>query len=206
MLTRLKAHVQSIIAREAGFLHDKGVTPNQISAIGIGLALLASFFYFIWKLHPAFLILAPTLFLLSGFFDAVDGTVARLYGKETIFGGFLDSMLDRYSDACILVSIIASGLCDVMWGSMAIVGSLIVSYTRARAEASGVRIETVGIMERAERVLLLSVASFVSFFWVEVLNWSVIALALLTNLTVLQRVIHFHNASKQTSRLATSST
>ncbi|NIP66800.1 hypothetical protein GWN43_01950 [Candidatus Bathyarchaeota archaeon] len=66
-----------------------------------------------------------------------------------------------------------------------------VSYTRARAEALGVGMETVGMAERAERLLLLAMASFVSILWLEVLNWAVILLAILTTFTVLQRVLHF---------------
>ncbi len=173
------------------------MTPNQISAIGIFLAFLASLFYGAWQYNHIFLIIAPSFFLLSGFCDALDGVVARLYGETTVFGGFLDSLLDRYADAFIFVAIIVSGLCDIFWGSVTLIGSLLVSYTRARAEAAGAKMETVGLVERAERIIILTFASFVAFFWLEALNLSIIFLAFLTNLTVLQRTIYFYNASKQ---------
>jgi archaetidylinositol phosphate synthase len=197
MLTRLKQRVQSLLAAEAKMLHDFGMTPNQISALGIILAFLAGIVYWTWQYNRLFLIIAPVLFLLSGLCDALDGAVARLHGKTTVFGGFLDSLLDRYADAFILVAIIVSGLCNVFWGTVALVGSLLVSYARARAEAAGTKMETIGLAERAERVIILAAASFVAFFWLDALDWSIIILAVLTNLTVLQRAIYFYRASIQ---------
>ncbi|MFQ6068340.1 MAG: archaetidylinositol phosphate synthase [Candidatus Bathyarchaeia archaeon] len=197
MLTRLKRRIQSLLTTEAELLHDFGLTPNKISAIGILLAFLASWFYGTWRSNRLFLVVAPTLFLLSGFCDALDGAVARLYGETTAFGGFLDSLLDRYADALIFITLIASGLCDVLWGSVALAGSLLVSYVRAKGEAAGAKMETIGLAERAERIIILATASFVAFFWLEALNWGIIILAVLTNLTVLQRTIYFYQTSKQ---------
>jgi phosphatidylglycerophosphate synthase len=85
----------------------------------------------------------------------------------------------------------------VFWGSAALAGSLLVSYARARAEAAGKKMETVGLAERAERMVILAAASFAAFFRLEALNWSVIILAVLTNLTVLQRTIYFYKATRQ---------
>ena len=197
MLTHLKKRVQSWLTAEAKILHKMGVTPNQVSVMGIFMALLAACFYWAAQYDSFFLIIAPILFLLSGFCDALDGVVARLSGEPTVFGGFLDSLLDRYADAFILVAIIISHLCEVFWGSVALVGSLLVSYVRARAEATGVKMETIGLAERAERILILTLASFIAFSWLDALNWGIIILAVLTNLTVLQRVVYFYKASKQ---------
>lgn len=198
MLTKLKQRVQSWITAEAKLAHSIGLTPNQISAIGIIFAILSALAYWKWQLfHPFLLIAAPLLLLASGFCDALDGTLARLYAKTTIFGGFLDSLLDRYADAIIFCGIILGGLCDLFWGLTALIGSLLVSYARARAEAAGVKMETVGIAERAERLVILALASFLSIAWLEALSWSVVILAILTNLTVLQRVIYFRKASQR---------
>jgi len=76
-------------------------------------------------------------------------------------------------------------------------GSLLVSYARARSEAAGVKMETVGIAERAERLVILAIASFLSIAWLDALSWGVSILAILTNLTVLQRVIYFRKASQR---------
>jgi archaetidylinositol phosphate synthase len=197
LLTKLKQRVQLWITAEAKLAHTIGLTPNQISAIGIIFAILSALAYWKWHLHPLLPILAPLLLLASGFCDALDGTLARLYEKTTTFGGFLDSLLDRYADAIIFCGIILGGLCDLFWGLVALIGSLLVSYARARAEAAGVKMETVGIAERAERLVILALASFLSIIWLEALSWSVVILAILTNLTVLQRVIYFRKASQR---------
>lgn len=196
-MTRLKKRVQSSLTTKAKLLYDMGMTPNQISLIGIFLAFLSGYFYWGARETKSFLIIAPTFFLLSGFCDALDGVVARLHGKTTVFGGFLDSLLDRYADAFIFVAIIASGLSDVFWGSVALVGSLLVSYARARAEAAGAEMETVGLAERAERIIILTIASFAAFFWPPALNLGIIILAVLTNLTVLQRTIYFYKTAER---------
>jgi len=182
---------------QAKLAHVIGLTPNQISAIGIAFAVLSALAYWKWQFHPLLPILAPLLLLASGYCDALDGTLARLYEETTTFGGFLDSLLDRYADAIIFCGIILGGLCDLFWGLAALIGSLLVSYARARAEAAGIKMETVGIAERAERLVILALASFLSIAWLEALSWGIIVLAILTNLTVLQRVIYFGKASQR---------
>ncbi len=182
---------------EAKLAHSIGLTPNRVSAMGIAFAVFSALAYWKWQSHSLLPILAPFLLIASGFCDALDGVLARLYGETTTFGGFLDSLLDRYADAIILCGIILGGLCDPFWGLTALMGSLLVSYARARAEAAGVKMETVGIAERAERLVILTIATFLSFAWLEVLGWGVAILAILTNLTVLQRVIYFRKASQQ---------
>lgn len=197
MLTRFREQIQSILAAEAKLLHNLGMTPNQISILAIAFAFAAGGFYWTWRYNRFFLIVAPIFLLLSGFLDALDGVVARLHGEETVFGGFLDSTLDRYADAVILTALIVSGLCNVLWGSTALVGSLLVSYTRARAEAAGVKMETIGLAERAERLIILVIASFAAYAWLSTLNWAVGILALLTNLTVVQRIGYVYKHFKQ---------
>ena len=196
MLTKLKQRAQLWFTSEAKMLHNLGLTPNQVSILGIALAVLSAITYWQWKLHPILLILAPLLMLASGLLDALDGALARLYGEATNFGGFFDSLLDRYADAVIICGIILGGLTEVTWGLAALMGSLLVSYARARAEAAGVKMESVGLAERAERLVLLALASFLSFVWLEALSWGVLVLAILTNLTVVQRVIYFRKASR----------
>lgn len=184
------------MATEARWAHGLGITPNQVSAIGITLAVFSGLSYWQHSRHQLLLIAAPILLLASGFCDALDGALARTYGKTTTLGGFLDSLLDRYADAVIFCGIILGGLCKPLWGLVALTGSLLVSYARARAEAAGVGMEAVGVAERAERLIILVVASFlVPLGLQESLGWAVIILAFLTNLTVLQRAIHFYKAS-----------
>jgi archaetidylinositol phosphate synthase len=190
VLTKLKQRAQLWFTSEAKMLHNLGLNPNQVSILGIILAVLSALTYWQWKLNSLLLILAPLLMLASGLLDALDGALARLYGEATNFGGFFDSLLDRYC------GIILGGLTDVSWGLAALIGSLLVSYARARAEAAGVKMESVGLAERAERLVLLALASFLSFVWLEALGWGVLVLAILTNLTVIQRAIYFRKASQ----------
>lgn len=201
MLTKLKQRIQSLMAAEAKLAHSVGLTPNQVSLLGIASALFSAYLYWSSQFQVTWLTAAALFLLISGFFDALDGVLARLYGQITIFGGFLDSLLDRYADGFVLIGIILGWLTNSsLWlflGILALLGSLLVSYSRARAEAASVKMETVGLAERAERVIILVVASFLSLLWLDALRWGVLLLAVLTNLTVLQRAIYFRKASKK---------
>ncbi len=200
MLTKLKQKVQQMLATQAKAAHRVGLTPNRITGAGLILAFLAALAYYEWQNQPLYLALATVLLLLSGFCDALDGVVARLYGQATVFGGFFDSVLDRYADAAVYFGIILGGLCDLRWGIIAIVGSLLVSYSRARAEAAGIKMESIGLAERAERMIILLAATLIAVFWTPatVMNTAVILLAILSNLTVLQRSLYVYGKTKKT--------
>ncbi len=194
MLTRLKQKIQDMLATEARIAHKAGLTPNTITIIGVILAFLSAVAYANWRYNEFFLLPAIVLLLLSGLCDAMDGVVARLYGQTTVFGGFLDSLLDRYADAAVYVGIIVGGLWEprywgMYWTLLAMIGSLLVSYSRARAEAAGIKMESIGFAERAERMLILVIASLVGLFFqpTAVMTVAMIVLAVITNLTVLQR-------------------
>lgn len=199
MLTKLKQKIQQILTAEATAAHKIGLTPNTVSAIGIILAFLSAATYATWQSRPAYLLLSTLLLLASGFCDALDGVIARVHQQTTIFGGFLDSLLDRYADAAVYVGIIVGGLCDTLWGLIALTGSLLVSYCRARAEAAGIKMETIGLAERAERILIIAIATLIAYFWqpTTVINASIILLAILTNLTVAQRSIYAYKKLKK---------
>lgn len=198
MLTKLKEKMQVMLTAEAEAAHRIGLTPNAISLMGILLAFLSALAYAKWQINSFNLLFATVLLLLSGFCDALDGTLARLYQKTTVFGGFLDSLLDRYADALVYAGIIIGGLCDVLWGVIALIGSLLVSYSRARAEAANIKMESIGLAERAERMIILAVASLAAYFWQPqtAMNGGIILLAILSNLTVLQRSIHVYRKTK----------
>ncbi len=185
------------MAGEAEAAHGIGLTPNHVSLIGMLFAILSALAYWRWQRHPALTILAPTFLLTSGFCDALDGAIARIYEKTTAFGGFLDSLLDRYAAAIVFIGIILGELCDPLWGLAALTGSLLVSYARARAEAEKVKMESVGIAERAERLVILALVSFLNVVWLDALRWAMAVLAILTNVTVLQRMVYFYKATRQ---------
>jgi archaetidylinositol phosphate synthase len=199
MLTKLKLRIQGLLTAEAKIAHRFGLTPNMITVVGVVFALLSAFVYTRWQFNTLFLLLATGLLLSSGFCDALDGVVARIYGEVSLFGGYMDSLLDRYADVVVLVGIMLGGLCDFYWGTAAIVGSLLVSYSRARAEAAYIKMESIGLAERAERMLIVAVASVIAVFGqpVTLMSAAVILLAVLTNLTVLQRSIYVYTEAKK---------
>jgi len=201
MLTKLKKKIQKTLTKEAKLAHRIGLTPNKLSIIGITLAFLSALAYTTWQTNQLYLLIATILLLLSGFCDALDGILARQYRKTTPFGGFLDSLLDRYADTTIYASIIISKLCNPFWGLIALIGTILVSYTRAKAEAAGIKMETIGIAERPERILILATASLIAAFWQPqtTINTATILLAILTNLTVLQRSLHVYKKLKSPS-------
>jgi len=197
LLTKLKQKVQELLTFEAKTAHKLGLTPNMITAIGLAFAFLSAFAYAKWQFHPLAPWLAFILLLLSGFCDALDGVVARIYGESTIFGGFLDSLLDRYADAAIFVGIIIAVLCDYRAGLLAMIGSLLVSYSRARAEAAGFKMESIGMAERPERILILVIATLIAVYWLPALNMGVIIIAVLANVTVVQRAVYVYVKTKK---------
>lgn len=190
-----------MLTTEAKIAHKLGFTPNRISIIGFILAFASAIAYAVTTAEMAWLLLVATLLLLaSGFCDTMDGIVARTYKQATDFGGFFDSVLDRYADAAAYAGILIAGLSNAAWGPFwgpiwglaALAGSMMVSYARARAEASGIKMESVGFAERAERMLILAVAGIIGYLWLPALGFGIAILAILANLTVVQRALHVY--------------
>jgi CDP-diacylglycerol---glycerol-3-phosphate 3-phosphatidyltransferase len=170
-----------------------GVSPNTVTTTGFLVTVSAGVAFFHGNLQ-----VGGFLVLLGGFFDVVDGYVARRTDRVTRFGSFYDSTLDRVSEVVVFL-----GVFSLYNGSepnigepwmvyvvaLAMAGSLLVSYTRARAEAMGIDCR-VGLMQRAERVILLGAATLFFGSWQAglVLTWVMFAMAILTNLTALYRV------------------
>ncbi len=198
MLTRIKRRIQSMLRKEAEIANEIGLTPNHLSIIGLLSGFFSGLLYWLAGVNmfnPAmsrvYLLAAIIMLLISGFMDALDGALARIYRKTSAKGGFLDSLIDRYVDSAVYIGIIIGGLCDLLWGLLALVGSLLTSYARARSEAEGVPMETIGLFERAERILVIMVASLLNVFGMDIIRWGILLLAIATNLTVLQRIIFF---------------
>jgi len=200
MLTKLKQKTQKLLQNQAKTATKIGLTPNTITAIGITLATASATAYTQWQTNTTYLITAATLLILSGYCDALDGATARLTQKTTPFGNYLDSLLDRYADAAIITALTISGLCETHWGITALTGTLLVSYTRAKAESLQIKMETIGIAERPERLIITTTATIIAYFWqpTQTLNYTTIILATLTHATVIQRTIHTYKKLKET--------
>jgi phosphatidylinositol phosphate synthase len=169
------------------------VTPNMLTAAGVTLcAAAAVLVYFEYRNELLFFWLGAVVFVVGSILDILDGALARQSGKGTPFGAFLDSTTDRISEAMMLGAIAFVFMRD---GSelglgltvAAIAGSFLVSYTRARAEALGLRGD-VGIGSRAERVVVIT-AGLVLAPWVP-LELALGLLAATAWLTVVQRILH----------------
>jgi CDP-diacylglycerol--glycerol-3-phosphate 3-phosphatidyltransferase len=185
----LRRAVEPIMAA----LTRRRVHPNTLSTIGFLITCSSGFFF-----HSHHVRTAGILILLGGIFDLFDGTVARRTGLASPFGAFYDSTLDRLSEIAVYLGLLSLyndyrlelGDVGTIYAIMlAMAGSLMISYTRARAEALDINC-TVGLMQRAERVILIGLAALA--FGEDgngiVLKVVIYVLAALTNLTVLQRI------------------
>jgi CDP-diacylglycerol--glycerol-3-phosphate 3-phosphatidyltransferase len=174
-------------------LIESRLTPNAISLTGLLLCLLAA--VLVWQ---EYFFLGGIAFVVGSVCDTLDGRYSRMSGKGTPFGAFLDSTLDRIEEGVVLTAV-AVYFADrdmkaaVAACMIAVLASLMVSYTRARAEALGVACK-VGIANRAVRVTILSIglilATGASLADFEALAPAVYVLAALSTLTVLQRIFH----------------
>ena len=194
--SKLKKRFEEVVSAGVKPFTDAGITPNTVTVLGLLISFASAWCYYRWASSPILLPIAGTLLLLSGLFDAIDGVIARTTGKVTTFGGFFDSVSDRYADALVLAGVTLGGLCNPFYGFAALIGSLMVSYTRSRAEALGVTMSGIGLAERAERMLILVTITFAAVFWFDIFNYGVILLAVLSHLTVIQRTLHFRKNSR----------
>lgn len=167
------------------------IRPNILTLCGLLFSLLAS----LAVAAGGRLVLAGLLLVVSGFFDLLDGAVARNTNAVTLFGGFFDSVLDRYSDLAILFGISVyflrrSDQFFSMAAFVAAIGVAIIPYARARAEAASIPCRN-GLLERPERIILLTIALLFN-----VCGPVILILAVLTHFTVLQRVLQVRKATR----------
>lgn len=185
-----------------------GITPNMVTTIGfVGNVVAAFLFIHASQLTPismgfSWLGWGGAILLFSGLFDMMDGRLARLGNMSTTFGAFWDSTLDRYSELFSLFGITlylmtASGIWAGVITFLALVGSIMVSYVRARAEGLGIECK-VGIMQRPERVVVTALAAIITgmtsnLWW---LIGGMALIAVLANITAFWRVAHCYKQLK----------
>jgi len=175
-------------------LSRTGLTPNILTVIGFLVSVAAGA-----VIAKEYLVLGGGLMLFSGVFDMLDGSLARAKGQSTKFGALLDSTLDRLAEAAVLLGLLIMYLDqESIWEPVLIyitfVGSVSVSYVRARAGGLGIKCE-VGIFTRVERVIVLALGLIIGQ-WIEVaLLIALCMLATLAWVTVLQRLIHVRKYS-----------
>jgi CDP-diacylglycerol---glycerol-3-phosphate 3-phosphatidyltransferase len=184
---------RSLARRSVKSLARTGITPNVLTATGVSLCLAAAILV-PFENHGKLLFywLAAGTFVVGSLLDILDGALARVGGKTTPFGAFIDSTTDRVGEGAMLAAIaLVFSRHGKDWAVVlavaAVVGSFLVSYTRARAEALGLRGD-VGLGSRAERVVLIT-AGLVFAPWGG-LPWAIAVLAATAWLTVVQRILH----------------
>jgi len=186
LLTKLRPIAKKFVGLPAKSLASANVHPNLLTIMGLILSLLVPLTTY--YLGP---VIASILILVSAYFDVLDGEVARISGKKSLFGAFLDSTMDRIEDALYSISFIFIGLSPLIV-IILIISSYLISYTRARAEALGVKMEGIGIIERAERIILITVALAVSSINIYISIMTLILLIGLSIVTIIQRIVYVY--------------
>jgi archaetidylinositol phosphate synthase len=180
--------ITTLIGNNFGSL---GLSPTYWSMIAFAFAILSSIFFgistFLSEQGIVFpsQIIASIMLLISGFFDIVDGSVARVSKRSTSRGAFLDSNFDKISEVLIFIGIAIGGLSSPILAMIALSTSILVSYLRARAESLGIELKGVGIGERAERLLILSICGFIPISGS--IQWGIIIIIILSSFSFIQR-------------------
>lgn len=197
----VKAGYLRVIEPVADFLVRRRVNPNAITTIGTVCSLAAAAVYGMGHIRTAGFIIGVT-----ALFDVLDGTVARRTGTSTVFGAFYDSTLDRVADGGVMAGLalfyasspVYHNIYMVVVCLAGIIGTFLVSYTRARAEALGIDAK-VGLMQRPERVVLLSAPQ--AFFGLALDGWVLMAIVVLLTvtawMTAVQRINFVYKATSK---------
>lgn len=195
MLRRVVGNrIEGILTGIALFLHRHKITPNNLTLIGLIINAIAAYCY-----YRGFILLGGIVILLAGFFDMLDGAVARAGDSASKIGAFNDSVVDRYSDFLIFAGVLVyfakkGELGNVILVLVIICGTFLVSYVRARSELVIPKC-AVGLMERAERIIILAAGSIFNFLIIAL--WF---LAITTHFTAFHRIYYTHKTYKTTSQ------
>ena len=162
----------------------KRIPANYFTLFGL-ISAIITFMGFLFQL----LLLIIVFLFITEFFDQLDGVVARLQGP-TKMGSFLDSTLDRIGDFFLFFGVILGGYTTLLIGMIVFIGAFLTSYTRAKIEAMGVdNLYGVGILERTDRVPILFIGAILQVWFPTAIWWTMIFLAIGTNITAIQRII-----------------
>ena len=193
MLGHYKAPLHRLFDPVARLLLRMGARPNHLTVLGLGVSVTAAYVFSVGRLRWGAALLA-----VAGLFDFFDGAVARLAGSDSDYGAFLDSVVDRYSDVAVLFGILVyyQQRGDTMGSALTmatLAGTIMTSYTKARAQSIGVRCD-IGVVERPERLIaLIAGAAF------QLLTPIMALLAVLTNVTAIQRIIYTRRIARDTA-------
>ena len=190
MLNNLRDSLKPALQKIGKSFAATGLSPNVFTGIGLALAFVASIIYGIGTEYS--LILGGLALLASGFFDIVDGQVARYANKMSKSGGFLDSVFDKIAEVSIFFGILIGGYAEPYLVFLAITLSLLVSYTRAIADTAKIKLQGVGIGERAERLLVIAIIGMIGFMEI-----AIIIVIIIAAITLIQRLYLLSKGSKK---------
>lgn len=182
MLDRLRERLEAYFELVGRTFSRVRSSPTGWTLVGLALSGISGIVF--WNLSSGGQLAGGALILAAGWFDIVDGAVARVTGKASKRGAFLDSTLDRVAELFIFLGIFAGGLAPPIFVFSALSLSLLVSYTRAKGDALGIKLSGVGIGERSERLLILGIASLAGHC-----GWGIILVALVAGYTFLERTL-----------------
>lgn len=194
MLNRFRAKITPITTLIGNNFGSLGLSPTFWSMIGFAFAILSSIFFGLTNflnqqgLEFPWQVIGSIMLLISGFFDIVDGSVARVMKKTTTKGAFLDSNFDKVSEALIFIAIAIGGLSNPILAMIALSTSILVSYLRARAESLGIELKGIGIGERAERLLILAICGLIPI--TGSIQWGVIIIIIISAFSFIQRFVY----------------
>lgn len=182
MLNNLRDTLKPALEKMGRVFASTGLSPNFWTVVGLGFALLSAIVY---GMGIEFgLIIGGVLLLVSGFFDMVDGQVARVTGKTSKVGSYLDSMFDKIAETAIFLGILVGGYAEPYLVLLAITLSLLVSYARAKSDSLNVKLQGIGIGERAERLLAIAIIGIIGY-----MEPAVIIVVIIAGITLIQRMI-----------------
>jgi len=181
MLNQWRGTLRPILDAVGAAFAATGLAPIVWTTLGLAFALLAALVYAGYATGDP--VLGGVLLLVSGLLDVVDGQVARLTGRTSQQGAFLDSVFDKIGETAVLFGVLLGGLADPRLVFLAATTSLLVGYTRARAECLGIELQGIGVGERAERLLVLALGGMVG-----VMAEAVAVVVLIAAITVVQRL------------------
>jgi len=181
LLNRIRKSIEPILNKVASVLVLTNISPTGFSIISLFFAVLSGLAY---SGVLGGWVIGGILILISGFFDIIDGTVARLTKSVSLYGSFIDSNFDRISEVIIYGGILLSKIGDplVIFSTLSL--SLMVSYARAKGESLNIKLSGIGIGERAERLIILAITSIIGYPY-----FGIIIILILTTVTYIQRMV-----------------
>ena len=183
VLNNLRESLRPALEKVGKGFAATGLSPNFWTVVGIIIALASAVVYGMGMEFG--LIIGGILLLVSGFFDMVDGQVARVTGKTSKKGEYLDSMFDKISEVAIFLGILVGGYAEPYLVLLAITLSLLVSYARAKSDLINIKLQGIGIGERAERLLVIAVIGIFGF-----MDYAVVIVVIIAGITLIQRMIY----------------